>query len=76
MMHTLLFAALATLGQAPELNDQSLPRWRDLIRPEAKEEGYLEIPWRESFHVAVKEARETGKPILLWAMNGHPLGCT
>lgn len=78
MMHALLFAALATLGQAqaPELNDQSFERWRDLVRPRAKEESYLEIPWRESFVVAINEARETDKPILLWAMNGHPLGCT
>jgi hypothetical protein len=24
----------------------------------------------------VKEAQEKDRPILLWAMNGHPLGCT
>ena len=76
MMHMLLFAALATLGQVPELNDQSFERWRDYVRPQAEEECYLEIPWRESFYVAINEARETDKPILLWAMNGHPLGCT
>ena len=76
MMHTLLFAALATLGQVPELNDQSFEKWRDYVRPQAQEECYLEIPWRESFYVAINEARETDKPILLWAMNGHPLGCT
>ncbi|MGE3820869.1 MAG: hypothetical protein AB7I30_15755 [Isosphaeraceae bacterium] len=76
MMQALLFAALTTLGQAPELNDQSFERWRDHVRPQAQEEAYLEIPWRESFHVAVNEARETDRPILLWAMNGHPLGCT
>jgi hypothetical protein len=76
MTHTLLFAVLATLGQVPELNDQSFERWRDYIRPQAKEESYLDIPWRESFSVAINEARETDKPVLLWAMNGHPLGCT
>jgi hypothetical protein len=76
MMHTLLLAALATLGQVPELNDQSFEKWRDYVRPQAQEEGYLEIPWRESFYAAINEARETDKPILLWAMNGHPLGCT
>ena len=76
MTHTLLFAALASLGQVPELNDQSFERWRDQVRPQAKEESYLDIPWRESFSVAINEARETDKPVLLWAMNGHPLGCT
>lgn len=76
MMHTFLFAAIAALGQAPVLDDQSFERWRDYVRPEVKEESYLEIPWRESFHTAINEAKETGRPILLWAMNGHPLGCT
>src|SRR4051812_22213776 len=41
MLHTLLFAALTTLGQVPELNDQSFERWRDYVRPQAKEESYL-----------------------------------
>src|SRR5436305_8424790 len=76
MMHTLLFAVLATLGQVPVLDDQSFERWRDYVRPQAKEECYLEIPWRESFYIAINEARETDRPILLWVMNGHPLGCT
>ena len=76
MMHTFMFAAIAALGQAPVLDDQSFERWRDYIRPHAKEESYLEIPWRESFYIAINEARETDRPILLWAMNGHPLGCT
>src|SRR5258708_17929851 len=51
MMHTLVFAALTTLGQVPELNDQSFERWRDYVRPHAKEECYLEIAWREAVFV-------------------------
>ena len=27
-------------------------------------------------YIAINEARETDRPILLWAMNGHPLACT
>ena len=77
MMHTLILAVIAALGQAPApaLDDQSLGRWRDYIRPQVKDESYLEIPWRESFYIAINEARETDRPILLWTMNGHPLGC-
>jgi hypothetical protein len=75
-MHTLLIAAIAALAQVPVLNDQSFERWRDYVRPQVKEERYLEIPWRESFYIAINEARETDRPILLWTMNGHPLGCT
>ena len=76
MLHSFLFAAIAALGQAPVLDDQSFERWRDYVRPQVKEERYLEIPWRESFSIAINEARETDRPILLWTMNGHPLGCT
>jgi hypothetical protein len=76
MMHAFIFAVIAALGQAPVLDDQSFDRWRDYIRPQVKDESYLEIPWRESFYIAINEARETDRPILLWTMNGHPLGCT
>ena len=75
-MLTILFAAVAALGAASELNDQTFEHWRDSIRPRAEEQCFLEIPWRESFYAAVNEAQETDRPILLWAMNGHPLGCT
>jgi hypothetical protein len=59
-----------------ELSDQTFEHWRDLIRPKAEECAFLSIPWRESFHVAVNDAQDLDKPILLWTMNGHPLGCT
>jgi hypothetical protein len=75
-MLNILFAAVAALGAAPELNDQTFPSLRDAIRPCAEERQFLEIPWHASFSAAVDEAQETDRPILLWAMNGHPLGCT
>jgi len=75
-MFKILFAAVAALGAAPELNDQTFAHWRDFIRPSAEEQGFLVIPWRESFATAVNQAREADRPVLLWAMNGHPLGCT
>ena len=75
-MFNILFTAIAVLGAAPELNDRTFERWRDHIRPRAEECSFRDIPWRESFVAAVNEAHETDRPILLWAMNGHPLGCT
>jgi hypothetical protein len=76
MIHVFLFAAITALGQAPALDNLSFARWSDYIRPRGKEESYLEIPWHESFYLAINEAKETDRPILLWAMDGHPLGCT
>lgn len=46
------------------------------VRPTPAEERYLNIPWRFDLMAARKEAAQQGKPIFLWLMNGHPLGCT
>lgn len=75
MLLTLITFA-GVLLPAHELNDTTFEKWRDFIRPKAEENSFLDIPWRESFMTAVNEASESNAPILLWAMNGHPLGCT
>ena len=49
---------------------------QSLIKPASGEEKWQEIPWQVSLWKARKMAAELGKPILLWAMDGHPLGCT
>ncbi|MCI0463446.1 MAG: hypothetical protein L0Z62_41440 [Gemmataceae bacterium] len=66
----------ATATQLPELNDQTYARWRDHIHPTQAELGWQEVPWRSTFWEAVVEAQQKEMPILLWAMNGHPLACT
>lgn len=65
----------ALLAGAPTLTWDDFDATRDAVLPTAEEERWLDIPWRSAFSDAVAEAREQGKPILLWAMNGHPLGC-
>ena len=47
-----------------------------LIKPHPGEEKWTEIPWLSSLWDARKRAAAEGKPILLWEMDGHPLGCT
>ena len=61
---------------APELTDETYLRWRDFIRPTPKELGFEELPWRPTFWEAVVEGQGKEMPILIWAMNGHPLACT
>jgi hypothetical protein len=56
-MRTLTLVAIVGLGQMPVLDDQSFERRRDYVRPQVKEECYLDIPWRESFYIAINEAR-------------------
>jgi hypothetical protein len=47
-----------------------------VIRPTAAEEKWLQVPWRTDLTAARQEAAAAGKPLLLWEMDGHPLGCT
>jgi hypothetical protein len=55
---------------------QSLADLHALIKPQAAEEAWSKIPWMTSLWEARKKAAAAGKPILLWEMDGHPLGCT
>ena len=46
------------------------------IRPSAEELHWREIPWQSDLREGIRIAKEQGKPIFLWTMNGNPLGCT
>ncbi len=50
--------------------------WREHILPTATELAWQEIPWLTTFKDGVLAANTEQKPLLLWTMNGHPLGCT
>lgn len=61
---------------APVLDAQTFAALRGLVLPSAEELAWKRHEWRASLWEGVIEAQELDKPILLWAMNGHPLGCT
>ena len=58
------------------LTSKSYEMWRNYITPTKNESLWKSIPWRSSFRQGLLDAIEDQKPLLLWAMNGHPLGCT
>lgn len=39
------------------------------------DEPWRSIPWGLRVLEAQRVALESGKPIFIWAMDGHPLGC-
>ncbi len=39
-------------------------------------EPWRTIPWKISLLEAQRSAASEKKPIFIWAMDGHPLGCT
>jgi hypothetical protein len=50
-------------------------RLHALIKPQNGEDRWAQIPWLTSLWEARQRAAVEGKPILLWEMDGHPLGC-
>lgn len=72
-------ACVALLARAPamaqELTEATFDRWSDYLAPEKSECAWEGVPWRPSFRAGVRDSQIEGRPILLWAMNGHPMGC-
>ena len=54
----------------------TLAAWRDHILPTREELRWETLPWKQSFGEGLRAASEQAKPLLLYVMNGHPLGCT
>ena len=61
---------------APGLSDESYREWLAFIRPRESELKWRKVRWHSSLSGAAREARQLQRPILLWAMNGHPCGET
>lgn len=70
----LICVASASLAQA----EWSAPQKQliSAINPTAEESAWMRINWRTNLWQARKEAAKSGKPIYIWEMDGHPLGCT
>lgn len=62
-----LEAGTLTEKEAAELHEQLKP---------AADEPWRTIPWQVSLLEAQRLAAKEKKPIFIWAMDGHPLGCT
>jgi hypothetical protein len=71
-----LIGAADLLSVAGALTPESFARLHALIKPAADEDKWSQVPWMTSLWQARKRAAAEGKPILLWEMDGHPLGCT
>ena len=76
LVGTLVLVMAAAAGPPRELNDKTFTQWRDRIRPKSDELCFETVPWLPTLWEGVMAAQKQDKPILLWAMNGHPLACT
>jgi hypothetical protein len=57
------------------MTDAEFTKLLAAVRPCAGEDEFDKIPWLISIWDAREKAAKAGKPILLWEMDGHPLGC-
>ncbi len=46
------------------------------VAPAGEGERWAEIPWEAELPAARQRAARENKPLLIWLMDGHPLGCT
>jgi len=70
-----LAVGLVTLVTGTDLGEARFLELHAEIAPD-EEETWRTIPWRTDLGAARVEAARLGRPLFLWAMNGHPLGCT
>lgn len=73
---SLAVLAISSLSAAELIQPADFKQLHSLIKPKSEEVKWTRIPWRTSLWDARRVAAREGKPILLWEMDGHPLGCT
>ena len=74
LLVTLICSAQFAMSAEPIAPEQ-FEKLQTLIKPQKSEGKWAEIHWLLDLWTARKKAAELGKPILLWEMDGHPLGC-
>lgn len=73
-----ILALMGLLTPAVRSSDLTEERFRQLhaeLQP-GEDELWRTIPWQTSLLAAQSMAAEQKKPLFIWAMDGHPLGCT
>jgi len=76
LLFPLLIASAAVEMDEPRIAGRSLEEWVGSLAPNAAETAWEQIPWLSSYNAGLRVAGEQSRPMLLWLMNGHPLGCT
>ncbi|MEC7565012.1 MAG: hypothetical protein VX738_04950 [Planctomycetota bacterium] len=73
---TILLSSFVSFSFAEDvLTEQRFLQLHKQLQP-AADELWRTIPWRTSLLDAQRRAITEKKPIFIWAMDGHPLGCT
>ena len=74
-MNSALLAIVLLGAPPPALTSAELVDLHSSLTSSAAEK-WQSIPWKVDLLEARATASREGKPLFLWSMNGHPLGCT
>ena len=66
---------VSTTPVPEQMTAERMAALQKVIRPCEGEDAFDNIAWLTTIHDARVKAAKEGKPILLWEMDGHPLGC-
>ena len=66
---------LPTPGSA-DISRSAFRHLTELCTLEKESSRWLDLNWEIDLWKARQRAAKEGKPIFLWEMDGHPLGCT
>lgn len=73
---TTIVALTATISaQQKPIPDSEFTRLHTELCP-TKKAKWQKIPWMVDLLAARRRAIKVKKPLFMWSMNGHPLGCT
>ena len=71
-----LCGLVAPAAAQPALTADNWRRWHEHVLPRPSELRWESIPWHPTLADGLAQASAEARPLLLWTMNGHPLGCT
>ncbi len=73
-MLALLIAACSALADPPIVTRAEFDRVHARLLP-GTTAPWERVPWSIDLLGAARRSAREGKPLFIWAMNGHPLGC-
>jgi len=71
-----LILVVVSFSTQAEITKVQFERISRLCLPSDSDEGWRGIGWEIDLWAARERAAREGKPVFLWEMDGHPLGCT
>ena len=76
LLGTLFCLSLIPAPGFADISKSQFEQLTELCTTEKKSSGWLTLNWEIDLWKARQRAAREGKPIFLWEMDGHPLGCT